>query len=61
MPQAREAANRALHLDETLAAAHISLGYVKSRTIGTGRAPGGNSDALWNLAPATRMPTSPIA
>ena len=30
MPQAREAANRALHLDETLAAAHISLGYVKA-------------------------------
>jgi serine/threonine-protein kinase len=30
MPQAREAANRALRLDETLAAAHISLGYVKS-------------------------------
>jgi len=30
MPMAREAANRALHLDETLAAAHISLGYVKA-------------------------------
>ena len=30
MPQAREAANRALQLDETLAAAHISLGYVKA-------------------------------
>jgi TolB-like protein/tetratricopeptide (TPR) repeat protein len=30
MPLAREAANRALYLDETLAAAHISLGYVKS-------------------------------
>jgi TolB-like protein/Flp pilus assembly protein TadD len=30
MPEAREAANHALHLDETLAAAHISLGYVKS-------------------------------
>ncbi len=29
MPQAREAANRALQLDETLAAAHISLGYVR--------------------------------
>jgi len=30
MPQARAAANRALQLDETLAAAHISLGYVKA-------------------------------
>ena len=30
MPQAREAANRALQLDETLAAAHVSLGYVKA-------------------------------
>lgn len=30
MPHAREAANRALQLDETLAAAHISLGYVKA-------------------------------
>ena len=30
MPQARQAANRALQLDETLAAAHVSLGYVKA-------------------------------
>jgi hypothetical protein len=30
MPQARRAANRALQLDETLAAAHVSLGYVKA-------------------------------
>jgi serine/threonine-protein kinase len=30
MPQARAAANRALQLDDTLAAAHISLGYVKA-------------------------------
>ncbi|MGA2735970.1 MAG: hypothetical protein ABSG65_00810 [Bryobacteraceae bacterium] len=30
MPQAREAANHALRLDETLAAAHVSLGYVKA-------------------------------
>jgi TolB-like protein len=30
MPQARDAANRALQLDDTLAAAHISLGYVKA-------------------------------
>ncbi len=30
MPQAREAAKRALQLDETLAAAHVSLGYVKA-------------------------------
>ena len=30
MPQARAAANRALQLDETLAAAHVSLGYVKA-------------------------------
>jgi tetratricopeptide (TPR) repeat protein len=30
MPQARQAANRALELDETLAAAHVSLGYVKA-------------------------------
>jgi len=30
MPEAREAANRALQLDDTLAAAHISLGYVKA-------------------------------
>jgi TolB-like protein len=30
MPQAREAARRALQLDETLAAAHVSLGYVKA-------------------------------
>ena len=30
MPQARQAANRALKLDETLAAAHVSLGYVKT-------------------------------
>jgi serine/threonine-protein kinase len=30
MPQARQSANRALQLDETLAAAHVSLGYVKA-------------------------------
>ena len=30
MPQARQAANRALQLDESLAAAHVSLGYVKA-------------------------------
>lgn len=30
MPKARQAANRALQLDETLAAAHVSLGYVKA-------------------------------
>ena len=30
MPEARQAANRALQLDETLAAAHVSLGYVKA-------------------------------
>ena len=30
MPQARQAANHALQLDETLAAAHVSLGYVKA-------------------------------
>jgi TolB-like protein len=30
MPQARQAANHALELDETLAAAHVSLGYVKA-------------------------------
>ena len=30
MPQARQAANRALQLDETPAAAHVSLGYVKA-------------------------------
>jgi TolB-like protein/Flp pilus assembly protein TadD len=30
MPQARQAANHALRLDETLAAAHVSLGYVKA-------------------------------
>lgn len=30
MPQARIAAQRALQIDETLAAAHISLGYVKA-------------------------------
>jgi tetratricopeptide (TPR) repeat protein len=30
MPQARQAANHALKLDETLAAAHVSLGYVKA-------------------------------
>jgi serine/threonine-protein kinase len=30
MPQARQAANRALQLDETLPAAHVSLGYVKA-------------------------------
>jgi TolB-like protein/tetratricopeptide (TPR) repeat protein len=30
MPQARQAANRALHLDEKLAEAHVSLGYVKA-------------------------------
>src|ERR1017187_3838334 len=30
MPQARQAANRALQLDETLVAAHDSLGYVKA-------------------------------
>ncbi len=30
MPQAREAALHALHLDDTLAAAHVSLGYVKA-------------------------------
>lgn len=30
MPQARDAARRALQLDETLAAAHVSLGYVKA-------------------------------
>lgn len=30
MPEARQAAERALQLDETLAAAHVSLGYVKA-------------------------------
>jgi TolB-like protein/Tfp pilus assembly protein PilF len=30
MPRAREAATRALQLDESLAAAHVSLGYVKA-------------------------------
>ena len=30
MPQARQAANHALQLDESLAAAHVSLGYVKA-------------------------------
>jgi len=30
MPQARQAANRALQLDEALPAAHVSLGYVKA-------------------------------
>jgi TolB-like protein/Tfp pilus assembly protein PilF len=30
MPQARQAADRALQLDETLPAAHVSLGYVKA-------------------------------
>jgi len=30
MPQARQAANHALQLDGTLAAAHVSLGYVKA-------------------------------
>jgi tetratricopeptide (TPR) repeat protein len=30
MPQARQTANRALELDETLAAAHVSLGNVKA-------------------------------
>jgi TolB-like protein/tetratricopeptide (TPR) repeat protein len=30
MPQARDAARQALQLDETLAAAHVSLGYVKA-------------------------------
>lgn len=48
MPQAREAALDALRLDDSLAAAHVSLGYVKRCTTGIGPARSGSSSARWS-------------